>query len=50
MIVLWHCLALEPDTENGEKNVLVEMKTKEFFQFLHEIENIKYCLSTVQNN
>ena len=26
------------------------MKTKEFFQFLHEIENIKYCLSTVQNN
>lgn len=44
------CLALEPDTESQEKNVLVEMKTKEFFQFLHQIENIKYCLSTVQNN
>ena len=35
---------------NVRQNVLVEMKTKEFFQFLHQIENIKYCLSTVQNN
>ena len=43
-------IALESGTENEEKNVLVEMKTKEFFQFLHQIENIKYCLSTVQNN
>ena len=50
LTIIHHCLALESDTKNGEKNVVVEMRTKEFFQFLHQIENIKYCLSTVQNN
>ena len=50
LTTIYHYLALESDTENGEKNVVVEMRTKEFFQFLHQIENIKYCLSTVQNN
>ena len=44
-------VVLEEDKEGdgSPQNVCVEMKTKEFFQFLHQIENIKYCLSNVQN-
>ena len=43
------------DVDNGEKpnekqNIKIEMKTKEFFQFLHQMENIKYCLESVHNN
>ena len=53
---LWIKLTFEfPDIDNGEdrdekQNVKIEMKTKEFFQFLAQIENIKYCLESVHNN
>ena len=36
-------------SQGAPQHVCVEMKTKEFFQFLHQIENIKYFLSNVQN-
>ena len=48
------CLELDAanTTDSGAKgqNVCIEMTARDFFMFLHQTENIKNVLSSIQNN